>query len=158
MNLLKDPKGRLICIIAVLVLAIISSFIIKTVRQSYFDTFVSCEGVVTEIEWFKNYPEKYARIYKSKNLGSSWKFRTYYSFTVDEKNYGSSFLSSKHVSKYRVGDPIEVWYNPKNPNDSCGYVPSPEMEPFVPYFLAAPVIVFIATARSRARGRALYDE
>ena len=58
MNLLKDPKGRLICIIAVLVLAIISSFIIKTVRQSYFDTFVSCEGVVTEIEWFKNYPEK----------------------------------------------------------------------------------------------------
>ena len=155
MNLLKDPRVRLICIIAVLVLAIISSFIIKTVRQSYFDTFVSCEGVVTEIEWFDNHPERYARIHHS---SSSSNFRTYYSFTVNEKTYESSFLSSKHVSKYRVGDPIEVWYNPKNHNDSCGYVPSPEMEPFVPYFLAAPVIVFIATARSRARGRALYDE
>ena len=158
MSFLKKPKNRLICIIAVVVLAVISSLIVNIVRGKYYATFVSCEGVVTEIEWFKNYPEKYARIYKSKNLGSSWKFRTYYSFTVNEKTYESSFLSSKHVSKYRVGDPIEVWYNPKNPNDSCGYVPSPEMEPFVPYFLAAPVIVFIATARSRARGRALYDE
>ena len=159
MSFLKKPKNRLICIIAVVVLAVISSLIVNIVRGKYYATFVSCEGVVTEIEWFKNYPEKYARIHRGrKNLGSSSKFRTYYSFTVDEENYESSFLSSENVSKYRVGDSFEVWYNPKNPHDSRGYVPSPGLEIFIPYFLAAPVIVFIATAKSRARGRALFDE
>ncbi len=160
MTFLREPKARLICIIAVLILAVISSFVINIVRGNYYDTFVSTEGKVTDIEFLNNYPEKYARVHYRMNKMSRATHRIYYSFTVDEKPYGRSetFYKKDYPSKYRVGDVIEVWYDPQYPNNSFTYKPSPGLDVFVPYFICAPILVFIANAGRNKKGRALFNE
>lgn len=151
------PKNKIIWIITVLVIAVISSVVIKVTREKYYSTFISCEGVVTMIEWFDDHPEKYARLNHRHGVGRSANFRTYYSFEADGKKYESSFLSYEHVSKYREGDTIEIWYNPKNPNDSSAETASVGLEVIIPYFLCAPIIVSIATF-GKSKRRALYNE
>ncbi len=161
MSFLKDTKSRLICIIAVIILALISSFVINIVRGNYYDTFRCTEGKVTDIEFLNNYPEKYAKI-RTRLHGNRERVthRIYYSFTVNGKLYGSSanYYKEDYPSEYRVGDTIEIWYAPDYPDKSFTYKPSPGLEAIVPFFLAAPVIVCIATVGRHKKGRALFDE
>lgn len=156
---MKNSKKRFILIVITLLVAIISSLIIYIVRTDYYNSFIMTEGVVTDIEWLNNTPAKYARIHRGlKNLGSDATFRIYFTYEVDDTVYDSNDLSYKNVSKYRVGDTIDVWYAPNYPQNSFPYKPSPALEVFIPLFLAFPVIIGIANLKRHKKGRALFDE
>ena len=160
----NTPKMRLICIIITLILALISSVIVYFVRGNYYSSFISTDAKVTDIEFLNNYPEKYAmfRFHRSRNISSDVTHRIYYSFSLGGKVYGGTHnfyeRTDNYPSKYRVGDTIEIWYYPKAPDISFFKKPAPGLEVFVPYFLAAPVIVCIASQKNKSNRRALYRE
>lgn len=123
----------------VLLLALVCSVVIYFARTWQYQDWVSAPGVVTDLQHYSGHKR------------SSSSYRIYFSFDVNGKTYQGSNLYTGKDAQTAIGETREIWYNPKNPNQSSFHKPSPGLDPWAPWILAVPVVLGLIVLPLRKR-------
>lgn len=114
--------------------ALISSVCISFFKTEQYKDWKPTSGIVLE-----------NRQYISRLSGRS--HRIYYSYHIDGKTYTGSNSYYGFSHEVAEGDVTDVWYNPDNPSESSFHQPGPLIEPYVPFFLVFPLVLFFSVRR-----------
>ena len=74
-----------------------------------------------------------------------------YAYVVDDKTLEGQDDYGGRSSIYRAGQQVEVWIDPNNPTDCCLHKPNAGLEPYVPFCLAAPIVLALLFQKSKDR-------
>lgn len=89
-------------------------------------------GVVLQVERYTT---------GGKSPGSKRHHRIDYAYTISGVEYTASDSYAGYDSAFAAGDRVEIWYDPGKPTQASFHKPHPGLDPYVPCFFAAPLVL-----------------
>lgn len=118
--------------LTVVLFAVAISICIYIARLQQYADWQMANGVVLQVERYTT---------GGKSPGSKRHHRIDYAYTVSGVEYTASDSYAGYDSDFAAGDRVEIWYDPGKPSLASFHKPHPGLDPYVPYFFAAPLVL-----------------
>ena len=129
---------RLAAILVVAALALGCSLERIHYHSGRYDHWIQTPGVITHVR-------PYVIFRTSAHHAVTYTYEVEGQTFVGEDDYGG------RSSIYHTGQQVEVWIDPNDPGNCCLHKPNAGLEPYVPFCMAAPVILALLLSKPKSR-------